>query len=97
MIWKERWFRREIFVNLRNLFFMSDTSVINEKEPSTLAKIVMEVESLTEEEKKLMLRQVRMRKAVLMAEKLKGTVKSNNISISGIVAEQKKMHKERQK
>jgi hypothetical protein len=32
-----------------------------------------------------------------MAEKLKGTVKSNNISISGIVAEQKKMHKERQK
>ena len=76
---------------------MSDTSVINEKEPSTLAKIVMEVESLTEEEKKLMLRQVRMRKAVLMAEKLKGTVKSNNISISEIVAEQKKMHKERQK
>lgn len=76
---------------------MSDASVLNEKEPSTLAKIVMEVESLTEEEKKLMLRQVRMRKAVLMAEKLKGAVEPNNIRISEIVAEHKKMHKERQK
>lgn len=76
---------------------MSDASVLNEKEPSTLAKIVMEVESLTEEEKKLMLKQVRMRKAVLMAEKLKGAVEPNDISISEIVAEHKKMHKERQK
>ncbi len=71
--------------------------VLNEKEPSTLAKIVMEVEPLTEEEKKLMLKQVRMRKAVLMAEKLKGAVLPNNISMSEIVSEQKKMHNERQK
>jgi len=71
--------------------------VINETEPSTLAKIVMEVEPLSEEEKKLMLKQVRMRKAVLMAEKLKGAVLSNDISMSEIVSEQKKMHKERQK
>lgn len=71
--------------------------VLNEKEPSTLAKIVMEVEPLTEEEKKLMLKQVRMRKAVLMAEKLKGAVLPNNISMSEIVSEQKKIHKERQK
>lgn len=32
-----------------------------------------------------------------MAEKLKRAVEPNNISISEIVAEQKKMHKERQK
>jgi hypothetical protein len=76
---------------------MPGTFVTNEKEPSTLAKIVMEVESLTEDEKKLMLKQVRMRKAVLMAEKLKEAVVPNNINISEIVAEQKKMHKERQK
>ena len=76
---------------------MSDALAINEKEPSTLAKLVMELEPLTEEEKKLMLKQVRMRKAVMMAEKLKEEVLPNNISISEIVSEQKKMRKERQK
>ena len=39
--------------------------IINESEPSTLARIVMEVESLNEEEKLAMLRQVRMKKAYL--------------------------------
>ena len=56
----------------------------------------MEVESLTEEEKKFMLKQVRMRKAVMMAEKLIEAVLPNNISISEIVSEQKKMHKEKE-
>ena len=78
---------------------MPETSlrIIKEKEPSTLAKILMEVESLTEKEKKLMLKQVRMRKALLMAEKLKGSVKPNKIRISDIVAEQRAMYKERKK
>jgi ASC-1-like (ASCH) protein len=71
---------------------MPDALIINEKEPSTLTKIVMEVEPLTEEEKKFMLKQVRMRKAVMMAEKLIEAVLPNNISISEIVSEQKKMH-----
>jgi hypothetical protein len=54
---------------------------INENQPSTLAKIVMEVEPLNEKEKQVMLRQVRMRKALLMAEKLKGSVKPNKITL----------------
>jgi CRISPR/Cas system-associated exonuclease Cas4 (RecB family) len=86
-----------MFCKFEKPIFMPGTLVINEKEPSTLAKIVMEVESLTEEEKKLMLKQVRMRKALMMAEKLKGEVVPNNISLAEIVAEQKKMHKERKK
>lgn len=78
---------------------MSEASLklITEKEPSTLAKIVMEVEPLSEKEKKLMLKQVRMRKAVLMAEKLRGSVKPNKVSISEITSEQRRMHKEREK
>lgn len=78
---------------------MSAASVklIMENEPSTLAKIVMEVEPLTEKEKKLMLKHVRMRKALFMAEKLKGSVKSNKITISEIIDEQTAMHKERKK
>lgn len=71
--------------------------LINENEPSTLAKIVMEVETLNEKEKQVMLRQVRMRKALLMAEKLKGSVKPNKITLVEIVAEQKEMIKERKK
>lgn len=70
---------------------------INENQPSTLAKIVMEVEPLNEKEKQVMLRQVRMRKALLMAEKLKGSVKPNKITLDEIVAEQKAMRKERKK
>jgi len=66
-------------------------------EPSTLAKIVMEVEPLSEKEKRVMLKQVRMRKALFMAEKLKGTVKPNKITLEEIVAEQKKLHKEKKK
>lgn len=69
--------------------------LINENEPSTLAKIVMEVEPLIEKEKLVMLRQVRMRKALLMAEKLKGSVKPNKITLDKIVAEQNAMRKER--
>ncbi len=57
----------------------------------------MEVEPLTEKEKKIMLKQVRMRKALLMAEKLKGSVKPNKFKISEIIAEQKAMHNERKK
>jgi hypothetical protein len=76
---------------------MPETLLNKEKEPSTLAQIVMEVEPLTEEEKKLMLKQVRMRKALFIAEKLKGSVKPNKVNISQIVSEQKKMHKERKK
>ncbi|MEO8567689.1 MAG: hypothetical protein ABI419_01090 [Ginsengibacter sp.] len=71
--------------------------LINENEPSTLAKIVMEVEPLNEKEKQVMLRQVRMRKALLMAEKLKGSVKPNKITLAEIIAEQKEMRKERKK
>jgi hypothetical protein len=71
--------------------------LINENEPSTLAKIVMEVETLNEKEKQVMLKQVRMRKALLMAEKLKGSVKSNKITLDEIVAEQNAMRKERKK
>jgi len=71
--------------------------LINENKLSTLAKIVMEVEPLNEKEKQLMLRQVRMRKALLMAEKLKGSVKPNKITLDEIVAEQKAMRKERKK
>jgi hypothetical protein len=37
-----------------------------------------------------MLKQMRMRKAVMMAEKLKEAVLPNNISISEIISEQKK-------
>ena len=70
---------------------------VNENEPSTLAKIVMEVEPLNEKEKQVMLRQVRMRKALLIAEKLKGSVKPNKITLAEIVAEQKKMRIERKK
>lgn len=78
---------------------MSEASfkIITEKEPSTLAKIVMEVEALTEKEKELMLKHVRMRKALFMAEKLKGSVKPNKITISEIIDEQGAMHKERKK
>lgn len=68
-----------------------------EKEPSTLAKIVMEVEPLSEKEKLLLLKQVRMRKALFLTEKLKGSVRPNKISLSEIVAEQKQMHSERKK
>ena len=71
--------------------------LINKNEPSTLAKIVMEVEPLNEKEKQVMLRQVRMRKALLMAEKLKGSVKPNKITLPEIVAEQKAMRKESKK
>lgn len=71
--------------------------LMNENEPSTLAKIVMEVEPLNEKEKQVMLRQVRMRKALLMAEKLKGSVKPNKITLEEIVTEQKAMRKERKK
>jgi len=71
--------------------------LINENKLSTLAKIVMEVEPLNEKEKQLMLRQARMRKALLMAEKLKGSVKPNKITLDEIVAEQKAMRKERKK
>ena len=76
---------------------MSEGSLkqININEPSTLAKIVMEVEALTEREKQVMLRQVRMRKAVFMAEKLKGSIKSNKITMEEIVAEQKALRKEK--
>jgi hypothetical protein len=41
------------------------------------------------------LKELRMRKAVLMMKKLKGKVLPNNISMSEIVSEQKRMHKER--
>ena len=44
-----------------------------------------------------MLRQVRMKKALLMAEKLKGSVKPNKITLEEIVTEQKAMRKERKK
>jgi hypothetical protein len=73
------------------------SKLINTNEPSTLAKIVMEVELLNEKEKLVMLRQIRMRKALLMAEKLKGSVKPNKITLNEIVAEQKKMRKEKKK
>ena len=72
-------------------------NLTNEDEPSTLAKIIMEVEPLSEKEKLVMLRQVRMRKALFMAEKLKGAVKPNKITLDEIVAEQKKMQKERKR
>jgi hypothetical protein len=49
---------------------------------------VIEVESHTEKEKQVMLRQGRMRKALFMAEKLKGSVKPNRITLDEIVAEQ---------
>lgn len=68
-----------------------------QKEPSTLAKIVMEVEPLTEKEKLLLLKQVRMRKALFLTEKLKDSVRPNKISLSDIVAEQKQMRKQRKK
>jgi hypothetical protein len=71
--------------------------LVDEKEPSTLAKIIMEVEPLSEKEKLVMLRQVRMRKALFMSKKLKGAVKPNKITLEEIVAEQHKMHKERKK
>jgi len=71
--------------------------LMNENEPSTLAKIVMEVEPLNEKEKQVMLRQVRMRKALLMAEKLKGSVRPNKITLEEIVTEQRTMRKERRK
>ena len=66
-------------------------------EPSTLAKIIMEVEPLSEKEKLVMLKQVRMRKALFMTEKLKEAIKPNKINLEEIVAEQKKMHIERNK
>lgn len=69
--------------------------LINENEPSTLAQIVMEVEPLSEKEKQVILRQVRMRKALLMAENLKGSVKPNKVTLSEIAAEQKAMRKEK--
>jgi hypothetical protein len=72
-------------------------NLTNEDEPSTLAKIIMEIEPLSEKEKLVMLRQVRMRKALFMAEKLKGAVKPNKITLDEIVAEQKKMQKERKR
>lgn len=67
------------------------------KEPSTLAQIIMEVEDLSEKEKLVLLKQVRMRKALFLTDKLKGSVKSNKISLAEIVAEQKQMHRERKK
>ncbi|MEO5908703.1 MAG: hypothetical protein ABIR50_10500 [Ginsengibacter sp.] len=70
---------------------------INQSEPSTLARIVMEIECLNEDEKLAMLRQVRMKKALFMAEKLKSSIKPNKISLADIVAEQKQMHKEKGK
>lgn len=75
----------------------SSLKLKQEKEPSTLAKIVMEVEPLSEKEKLLLLKQVRMRKALFLTEKLKNSVSPNQISLSEIVAEQKQMHKERKK
>jgi hypothetical protein len=72
-------------------------NLTNEDEPSTLAKIVMEIEPLSEKEKLVMLKQVRMRKALFMAEKLKGAIKPNKITLEEIVAEQTKLHKEKKK
>ncbi|MGN6601042.1 MAG: hypothetical protein ACTHK8_01255 [Ginsengibacter sp.] len=57
----------------------------------------MEVEDLSEKEKLVLLKQVRMRKALFLTDKLKGSVKSNKISLAEIVAEQKQMHRERKK
>ncbi len=71
--------------------------LITEEQPSTLAKIIMEIEKLTEKEKQLMLRQVRMRKALFMAEKLKNSVKPNKITLDEIVAERNAMRKEKKK
>lgn len=68
-------------------------NLLNEKEPSTLAKIVMEIEPLNEKEKQVMLKQVRMRKALFMAEKLKGSVKPNKITLAEIVAEKTALRK----
>jgi hypothetical protein len=65
-------------------------------EPSTLAKIVMEVEPLNEKEKLVLLKQVRMRKALFLTEKLKDSVKSNKISLSEIVEEQKQSRLQKQ-
>lgn len=87
-----------MFSIFEKIVFMAEgLRLINENEPSTLAKIVMEVEPLNEKEKQVMLRQVRMRKALLMAEKLKGSVKPNKITLAEIIAEQKEMRKERKK
>lgn len=41
------------------------------------------------------MKKARMQKAVQMAEKLKGLVMSNNITVEEILAEQKKMHQEK--
>lgn len=76
---------------------MGNPLLEKENEPSTLAKIVMEVETLPEEEKQLVLKQVRMRKAIFIAEKLKGSVLPNKTTISEIIAEQKVMHNENEK
>jgi hypothetical protein len=90
---------KELFCIFEKIIFMADVSLklINETEPSTLAKIVMEIEPLNEKEKQVMLRQVRMRKALFIAEKLKGSVKPNKITLEQIVTEQKAMRKERKR
>ena len=41
------------------------------------------------------MKKARMQKAVQMAEKLKGLVMPNNITVEEIVAEQKQMHQEK--
>jgi hypothetical protein len=68
---------------------------IKTKRPSTLANIVMEVESLPENEKQQMLEAIRKRKAVLAAFKLDQKVKRNDLTMNEIVAEVKKARKQR--